>query len=70
MLLIKLIIFHVTILYVTGRGRGGREFTGNSCSPKCTSCEPKNLMATGQWCLLECNNPGAPRCLEALCDCW
>ena len=42
---------------------------GNTCAPYCTSCEPKDVRATGEWCLLECNNPGAPRCLDELCDC-
>ena len=36
----------------------------------CKKCLSKSSMATNKWCLLECNNAGAARCLSEWCECW
>merc|ERR1712150_74370 len=46
------------------------DITQNTCSPNCKSFEPKTKMATSEWCLLECNNAGASRCLPDWCECY
>ena len=42
----------------------------NTCSPYCQSCKPTRKGATSKWCLLECNNVGAARCLPDWCECY
>ena len=57
------------IICFLGEGKD-LDITQNTCSPNCKSCEPKTKMATSEWCLLECNNAGASRCLPDWCECY
>lgn len=55
----------------TSNQRAGKDLKPktNSCSPNCKSCKSITTRATDKWCLLECTNPGASRCLSAWCEC-
>jgi len=60
---------------IDNEGSGQREgkdleLTLNTCSPNCKYCKAKGPRATSEWCLLECNNVGAARCLSSWCECY
>ena len=59
----------VLIHFILGEGKD-LDVKPNTCSPHCKSCNPLRQGATSKWCLLECNNAGASRCLTDWCECY
>ena len=60
---------YVLLFIIIGEGKD-LELTLNTCSPNCKYCKAKGPRATSEWCLLECNNVGAARCLSSWCECY